>query len=135
MTEQALKGERERLNELREEVANCILAAEIAFGSEATFVPAIEWLEELTNQLSELEDLLDSENGDELLENEESEELRLWAEGFSNCINDGEDIEEECCDEVQPQTAADALVRLLSGHITPIRDACWALYNASIGAA
>jgi len=135
MLDQQHDGERERLDTLREEVAAKIEAAEEAFGVQSLLQPVLEWLEEIAGQLEEHEEILRSEAGDEPIEHEEVEELILWAEGFSDCLNEGGDMEEECITDEIPENISAALVHLITHHLEPVRRAGWALYHASIGAA
>ena len=135
MIDQQYDSERERLDSLREEVAAKIEAAEDVFGAQSLFQPALEWFEELTNQLDEHEDVLRSEIGDESLEQEEVEELVLWAEGFSDCLNEGDSMEEECITDELPETVSAALQHLIAHQLEPVRKASWTLYHASIRAA
>ena len=135
MIDQQYNSERERLESLRGEVAENIEAAEKVFGAQSLLQPALEWFEELTNQIVEHEDLLRSEIGDESLKEEEVEELVFWAEGFSDSVNEGDDMEDECIPEELPESVAAALQHLIAHHLEPVRKASWALYHASIRAA
>jgi len=135
MTDEHKPSERERLDELRESVAVAVEAAEFALESQTLLEPALDWLEDLKAQLQEHEDLLLSDEGDEPLETEETEELCIWAESFSDCLNDGDDIEDECIPDDLPAEVTSALSQLLAHFLNPVRQSGWKLYHVSIRAA
>lgn len=127
-------SEREALESLRGSITSEIEVAEELLDSWALLGPTIEWLEELKNKIKEHEEILMSEDGGEPLEPEELEELLIWAESFSDTLNEGADIEENC---IHPNTSKEiisALEKLISLVTQPIQKAGWNLYNSSIRA-
>lgn len=127
--------ERENLTLLRDKVASAIDAASEVFESQSILQPALDWLEEVENQLDEHENVLSSEDNDEPLSEEEVEELAIWAEMFSECLSEGRGIEEECIYEDIHESLRSALEHLIAHQLKPVRKTGLALYYASIRAA
>ena len=135
MTENAKLSERERLEELRGSVSNAVEAAEVALESQALLQRALDWLEEVKAQLEEHEDLLQNDESDEPLSNEEVENILMWAEDFSTCVNEGDDVEDDCAPDGLTDEAISAHNHLLANSLDPVRKTGWELYHASIRAA
>lgn len=128
-------NERARLAALRDEVASTIETVQEVFDSQSILQPALDWLEELKNQLDEHENGLRSEDVDDPLAEDEVEELVIWAETFSDLLNEGNGIEDECISDDLPESFTSTLEHLIAHQLKPVLKASWALYYASIRAA
>ena len=136
MSDTATGSERETLTSHLDQLQASVEAAESAFDSEEVLRPAMDWLEDLNGKLEECEELLRSDEVDAPLDSEEIEHLNLWAIEFSDTINEGDEIEDECTDREEPPNAvASALHRLIANSLEPVRKESWLLHSAAIRAA
>lgn len=127
-------NERGKLEALRGNIFSEIELIEKIFDSLPPLQPALDWLEDIKNQLQEHESILASEEGDEPLDLEDVEELKIWSENFSDCLSEGEDIGFECVIGEDSDQDSFTLNELINRLTKSIQETGRSLYNASIRA-
>lgn len=132
MTEEQSTSERERLDALREEVTYELLTATDTFDDQSILQPLLDWLADVQNQLEEHQEILRSDNEDDPIDEEDVEDLVIWAESFSSLLNDAGGAVEDSCDVDMHEEAYSVLVHLMSHVLKPVLKAGWALHSASI---